>query len=264
MIEIHVSYLPYYNDCPRRSIVKIVPEMAETYNIKMRELPGRIAMSYGTAYHKSSEVLLKQKMSGERHRLSDALDAGVCSLQKNVSNGVEYDRVTKDCNVAEQQLIRCVKTFEKQTFTKIIPINCETRRKSILKTRLNDVTVLTGMTDAEEDGVVWDWKTGLRTPKAQSQMGGYSLLRRSHQQDTSRVVIAHNPRVVLSKPPADISEIEYHLPVCENLAKITIRRIIGDIETLKKYGSVDMIIPNPASSLCGEKYCPLYGLACKL
>ena len=130
--------------------------------------------------------------------------------------------------------------------------------------------VLSGQPDliCREPGAIRDLKTGARMPVSFApQLGGYSLLARSHGLDIERASIDYVARTPRKKPQAQPVSNEAVIAHAETAASNILRNIAADIATFRHGDAERRILPgdswafsaNPASMLCSPKYCAAHG-----
>jgi hypothetical protein len=130
--------------------------------------------------------------------------------------------------------------------------------------------ILSGQPDivAREPHGLRDLKTGARPPSSFApQLGGYSLLARSHNLDIQNAAIDFVQRVRINKPQPDPVSKTVAVATAETAASNILRHIAGDLDTFRHGDPVRRILPgdpwafqaNPASILCSPKYCPAFG-----
>ena len=141
-----------------------------------------------------------------------------------------------------------------------------------LEATVADGIILSGQADlvCTEPGQIRDLKTGARNPpSAAPQVGGYALLARSHELPIETAAIDFIRRVAPDKPQPDPVSVTVELQHAEVAAVAILDRIIHAVETFRHGDPEARIEPgnpwsftaNPNSILCGEKWCPAYGVA---
>src|SRR5262249_45279138 len=113
-----------------------------------------------------------------------------------------------------------------------------------------------------------DLKTGTRGPGTfQSQVGGYSMLARSHKIEIAEARIDYLKRVGIRSVPA--APVTRAIPIAsaETAASNIIRRIADSLRIFRAGDPERRILPgdpwafsaNPNSMLCSPKYCSAFG-----
>jgi hypothetical protein len=121
---------------------------------------------------------------------------------------------------------------------------------------------------AVEPDAVHDLKTGIRRPANPApQIGGYSLLSRSHGMKIEHATIDYIKRVPISQPQPGSMSIEYEVAAAETAASNILRAIVRDLDTFLHGDDQRRIRPgdpwafqaNPSSILCSARWCPAHG-----
>lgn len=268
---IRVSALSNYPDCPRRAATRMFWREIVDAGFQLRYLPRGIGALVGTAVHKGVAAVLGHKAStgtlpfrtvaieSSREALADAVD-GV-EVQYDAPNGA-----THNMRDAIDQTVRMTGVYHDNVAPNISPILVEERLEAEVETGI----ILSGQADlvAREPGMVRDLKTGTRMPSSFApQLGGYSLLARSHGHQIERASIDYVKRVNPAKPqPLPVTN-EAVIAHAETAATAILRQIAFDVDTFRNGDERRGILPgdpwsfaaNPASMLCSPKWCSAYG-----
>ena len=254
MITLHASTLPSYCDCPRRALLRIIPQELPYTFPRSRQ---NIASLVGTGFHAGAGYIMAGKLSGETASQSNAEEISITTMQEKIaSDHTEYDATTPTANAAQQQIRTILNCFIHQAEPTIIPaLPPEYSRRA----KLTDEIEISGRIDTESTGAgIIDYKTGMLRNHF-GQMGVYSLLRKTESESASRLSIWHFPRVPVKKPYPGAALINYPVPACEKIAWATIGFILRDINRFRKTGDPNSVPCNPCSVLCSGKYCQAWG-----
>jgi hypothetical protein len=264
---IRVSSLAGYPDCPRRGAARLFWREITDAGFTLRYLPRGIGALIGTAVHRGVSVVLGTKAStgtlplrtvaieNSREALRDGLD-GV-EVQYDGPNGA-----THSLRDAVDQTVRMTGVYHDNVAPTINPVLVETRLEAEVEVGI----ILSGQADniCQEPGSIRDLKTGVRSPSSWSaQIGGYSLLSRSHGHKIERGVIDYVKRVNPTKPQPPPVTNEAVLAHAESAASAILRQIAMDIDTFRngddrrriRPGDPWSFVANPSSMLCGAKWC---------
>ena len=258
MLTIRASMLPNYADCPRRGISKILKRELTGYTFNRS--PQSIAALVGTAFHAGAGNIMQFKLADLKFNQSDAEEVSIENLRSNLeSSATEFDAVTPTTNTGEKQIRTLINSFIHEAEPSIFPaLPPEYSRRAACSPVLHFPadTELSGHLDVETSGnEIIDFKTG-KSAYFQSQMGAYSLLKKSvEKKSAGKLTVWYFPRVALSKPYPGASAISYPVVYSEKIAFNTMQFIARDINNFMKSGDPDCIACNPKSNLCSEKFC---------
>jgi hypothetical protein len=267
---IRVSSLSSYGDCQRRAAARLFWRHIANAGYVLRYTPTSIAAVIGTAVHKAASTVLGIKartgslplrtvaIENAREALSDAVDG--IELQFDPPAGP-----THSMRDATDQVVRMSAIFHDNIAPTINPVLVETRLEAEVETGL----ILSGQADniCQEPGSIRDLKTGARQPSSwAAQIGGYSLLSRSHGYKIERGVIDFVARISPRKPQPLPVTTEAVLSHAETAASHILRRMAFDLATFRdgdparrlKPGDSWAFMANPSSRLCSAKYCPAH------
>jgi hypothetical protein len=268
---IRVSALAGYPDCPRRGAARLFWREITDAGFTLRYLPRGIGALIGTAVHRGVAAVLGDKaktgtlplrtvaIENSREALRDGVD-GV-EVQYDGPNGA-----THNMRDAVDQVVRMTGVYHDHVAPTIDPIIVEERLEAEVETGI----VLSGQADlvAREPGMVRDLKSGVRMPSSFApQLGGYSLLARSHGYQVDRAAIDYVKRVNPAKPqPLPVTN-EAVIAHAETAASAILRQMALDIDTFRngderrriKPGDPWAFAANPASMLCSPKWCSAFG-----
>ena len=104
-------------------------------------------------------------------------------------------------------------------------------------------------------GVVHDHKTGVKLSSHWSQLGGYSVLFRSHDLEVTGAQINFVKRVKFNKVQPDLETIPYGVRGAEESDVRTRGGVMGDQQERERTNSMESFPANPASFMCSKKYC---------
>jgi PD-(D/E)XK nuclease superfamily len=270
-IVIRCSSLSGYPDCPRRGAARLFWREIEAAGFKLRRTMRGIGAAIGTALHKAAATTLDEKArSGELPPVNVATDIAVAELAEQARHEIEFDGPngpTHSRREAELQILAMTRMYHYLIAPDIEPLAVEQRFEAEVEPGI----ILSGQPDvvAREPHRVRDLKSGARRPgSVQPQVGGYALLARSHGLDIDSAAIDFIQRVPINKPQPEPVSNPVALAPAETAASSIIKHIAGDLSTFR-YGDPERrILPgdswsfpaNPNSMLCGEKWCPCWGV----
>lgn len=252
MVEIHCSSLSGYNDCPRRCAPRICRDIIEGAGTHTKRERPRIYSAVGTACHAGSCSLANRKMIAIP-TLDEGETVAISTLRNESSDGIEYDDVTRNMNVAEKQVRRMVGTWFVDLLPELQPEKTEWR----LSAGVGDDFRLVGSFDLRNvDKSLYDWKFGSVWRSCRAQLGGYSILAKANFKDeTPRLVGCHIQRVAITKPQPGAARMDYGVPDSEKMAIEACQVIMRDIRAFQKNGNPACFPANPMSVLCSPKFC---------
>lgn len=267
---IRCSSLSGYPDCPRRGAARLFWREIEASGFRLRRTMRGIGAAIGTALHKSASTVLAEKArSGALPPMTVATDIAVDELDEQIGREIEFDGpkgMTHSPREAQQQLRSMVRAYHQVVAPTIEPIIIEER----LEAEVEPGIVLSGQPDvvAREPHRVRDLKSGARRPGSNApQLGGYSLLARSHGLDIESASIDFIRRVRITTPQPDPVSNPVAVAPAETAAANILRHMAGDLVTFRHGDPARRILPgdpwafvaNPSSILCSAKWCPAYG-----
>lgn len=270
-VVIRCSALTGYPDCNRRGAARLFWREITAAGFRLRSPARGIGAVVGSAVHRAAAVSLDEKAkSGVLPPASVATDAALDSLSEQLAAGeIAYDGprgATHNRNDAVRQAIGMTKAYHRLVAPEVEPIIVEER----LEAEIAPGIVLSGQPDvvAREPHRVRDLKTGAHAPGSHApQIGGYSLLARTHGLDIAEASVDFIQRVAAGNPQPDPTSKAVAVVFAETAASNIIRHIEGDLATFRNGDPVRRILPgdpwafqaNPASILCSPRYCPAFG-----
>lgn len=266
---IRASSLTGYMDCSRRSAISMFRKEIEAAGYKLHRLPNSIASAIGTGVHAGAAMSLQEKAkAGALPPLSVATDAAMESLKEKVAEGVIFEAkgTAQHFGHAEQHVLRMTEAYHRVIAPKVEPIIVETR----LEAEVAPGVILSGQADvvAREPGKARDLKTTTVVGKTHNpQIGAYSLLARTNGIDVKGAAIDEIERTALKNPQPDPTTTEYDIELVETAASRVLGHIMNDLRVFREGDHEQRIQPgdpwafpaNPASKLCGPKYCAAFG-----
>jgi hypothetical protein len=268
---IRVSSLAGYTDCPRRGAARLFWREIKTAGFDLRYVPRAIGALVGTAVHHGIAYVLGEKAkTGKLPFRTVAIEASREALADGVDGvEVQYDApagATHTMADAVTQTIRMTGVYMDNVAPSLNPVLIEER----LEAEVEQGLVLTGHPDlvAREPGSVRDLKTGTRMPASFApQLGGYSLLARSHGHKIERASIDFVKRVNPTKPQPPPVANEAVIAHAEAAASSILRQMAFDLDTFRHGDEARRIRPgdpwsfsaNPSSMLCSAKWCSAWG-----
>jgi hypothetical protein len=267
---IRASALSSYPDCNRRGAARLFRREIEAAGYRLRHTPRGIGAAIGTAVHKAAQVLLGEKAaSGVLPPASVGTDAALDELHAQLGQGeITYDSPTLNRNEATRQTIGMARIYRSAVAPGIQPLIIEER----LECQVGDDLLLTGQPDmiCREPRGIRDLKTSARkTPGSHApQLGAYSLIARSHGFDIVEASIDFVQRVRPTRAQPDPISVSVQVALAETAATRILAHIHDDLTTFRHGDQAKNILPgdpwsftaNPSSTLCGEKYCPCWGV----
>lgn len=271
MITIRVSALADYPTCPRRGAARLFWQEIKRAGFTLRYIPRGIGAIIGTSVHRGVSIALTAKARcGTLPPRSEVIEASRDMLAHQVDAGdVQFDGpngATHNIGEAADQVVRMTSIYHDTVAPSVKPIIVEER----LEAKIDADLALSGQPDlvCREPGAIRDLKTGVRQPVTFApQVGGYSLLARSHGLPIERAAIDYIPRVRKSKPQPPPVTVEAEIAHAETAASSILKHISGDLRTFIEGDPERRIRPgdpwaflaNPASPLCSPKYCSAFG-----
>lgn len=264
---IRCSTLPNWPDCERRSAAKSFRPLVLAAGFSLTDPRQNIGAAVGIGLHKGAAVTLTEKMhTGEIGTEAAALDAAVETVKAEAQAGLVFDDATPTQNHAEQTVVRMVRTYRAYLEPDLEPIAVEER----LEADAGDGIVLSGQSDVvaryKRDGrqVLEDLKGGKWRGHYRPQLGGYSLLVRTHEIPVQAIAERWLRRVPLNKSqPAPVVTI-HDQAAAEVAAVRTLDRIGKSVAAFRKSGEPWEFLANPSSKLCSARWCPAHSTAfCK-
>lgn len=259
MISVRASSLTEYPDCERRFSARHLPGLIESAGFRLRQVSSSIGATVGTAVHAGAAQMLREKMaSGEDNKPdSVALDMAVSELRTDVERGAVWDDTTPTMNAAEGQTIRMVQAYRHGVLPGVTPIAVE----QALEATFSATLTITGHMDVAEQEIIHDTKTGVMRRPNHPQYGAYSLLRRSNKGVVNGFIEDYVPRSSLKQPQRAPERHIYPVASCEQAAHNILKRIDAAAQAFAQDGDPWRWLPNPASMLCGDRFCPAFATA---
>jgi hypothetical protein len=268
---IRVSSLAGYSDCPRRAAARLFWREIKNAGFALRYLPRSIGGLVGTAVHRGvAHVLGAKAKTGQLPLRTVAIENSREALAEGVDGvEVQFDGptgATHHMRDAVDQVVRMTGIYHDNIAPKVDPVIVEERLEAEVEVGL----VLSGQPDlvCREPGAIRDLKTGQRMPASFApQLGGYSLLSRSHGHKIERAAIDYVKRVNPSKPqPLPVTN-EAVIAHAEAAASSILRQMAFDLDTFRHGDEARRIRPgdpwswaaNPSSMLCSAKWCSAWG-----
>jgi hypothetical protein len=253
---IRASSLPMYPDCPRRWAARTFKRDIEAAGFELRELPEGIGAATGTATHAGVAYVNTAHMEADDFGNETERDQrALAALDEVTADGVLWDRTTGDRNTAERQILRQVRIYRDTIAPTFKPIAVEQRHEA----KVGEAFVLSGTLDLAEGENIRDLKTGTVPRYNGSQFGAYALLRRTAGHPANGLIEDFVRRATMTKPQPEPESLPHLVEQSERMAWETINRIIEDAKKFDETGEPWAFLPNPSSTLCGDKYCPVHG-----
>lgn len=267
---IRSSSLTSYPGCNRRGATFLLRQEIKAAGFDVRDSPSTIAAATGTAVHESATVTLQEKAkTGSLPPLSFCEDVAITDLQRSIHDGITYDKDSPGVAAAEYQVRRMTTVYRYAIAPGINPLVVEERFEAAVPWARQKL-VVSGQPDVicREPDDVDDLKTGARLGSHAPQIGSYSLIARSHKIEIKGAKISWIQRVSMKKPQPGPATQTYEISQAEGAAVAVINQIDRDLTTFREGDPTRGILPgdpvafasNPTSMLCGQKYCPNYGV----
>jgi hypothetical protein len=267
-VVVRASTLSGWPDCPRRGAARLLWREVAEAGFELRRTPRGIGAAVGSAVHAAAEITLREKAkTGALPPASFAIEVADASLIEQLAEGETlFDQMTPNRSDALHQAIGMARAYHRQVAPQVEPIIVEERLEADIAPGL----VLSGQADvvAREPETVRDLKSGVRPqPRpAAPQLGSYSLLARSNGLDIKKLAIDYLQRVSIRKPQPAATVALVAIAAAETAATSILKHIAGDLKTFREGDRERRLLPgdpwafmaNPASILCGPKYCPAY------
>ena len=264
------SYLSGWQDCPKRNVAKVLRDWIHNNTEYILRIPmNNVSGLVGTASHEANIHILEIKMTmgvNTKQDLNDGIEKGIIDFHKKVNEivNVDYDKTTPSDNVAEKQIIKITTAYFNGIAPEVMPIGLEKRLecnldKAVSIENLSYNFTLSGQPDIVTKYAIRDIKTGKNAQTSHAQLGAYSLITKSHGENSPvNCIIDHVPRVGAKTVQPAPESYSYKAELCENEAKAAISRATWDLATILHYKDPAKIACNTSSMLCSEKYCTCY------
>lgn len=261
------SSLPTAPDCYRRWAARhLAPLVAEAgYTLAVRR-PLHVGAAVGSGVHAAVGYTLQAKLTtGELGNATEAENRAEAEFMARAEFGVMWDSTTDDLPTAKKQLQRMNRSFRRYLAPDLIPLVVEQR----LEADIGDGWIMSGQGDnlsGNPDALVRDIKTGTTQRANGVQYASYHGLFQVHGYHPTGMVEDFIPRAKLrdEQPPPTSTPIAVGPAIEEAWAIIDdIKR--GTAEFEKRLAEQNGRNPagafraNPASQLCGAKWCTAFG-----
>lgn len=266
-LVIRASSTSSYPDCPRRWASRTLRREIRAAGYTLRDEPRGIGMGVGISIHEAARLTLDEKArSGSLPPIAVATDIALDTLKEQIKLGVQYDqRITVNADDAHIQVARMARSYHAVVAPKIEPIIIEQRLEAEIPWSENNL-IISGQPDvvAREPGTIVDLKSGSRLGYHLPQIGSYALLAQANAiTDVEQGRIDWVPRVTVKKPQPDPMMQAINVAQAEQIATNTLKSIDMSITTWRqgdeqrglKPGDPSAFLSNPASMLCGSKWC---------
>jgi hypothetical protein len=260
------SSLTAWSDCGRRFAARHLADLVGSHGYQLRQaMPRHIGAAIGTAVHAAASYTLEHKREhGDLGSGTEAENRAEAALVEGLEHGAMWDETTPSIGTAKTQAARMARSYRRHLAPHIAPLMVETR----LVADVGDGWHLSGQADAlaGDPNMLRDLKTGTRRRNNAVQYGGYGIVLAAHSIDLRHMVEDYLPRVRLSaeQPSPETHPIPLRAAVAE--AWDTIDAIKGAVVQFQQRADdpsgrdpAGAFRANPASSLCGEKWCPAFG-----
>ena len=256
MIRFRLSGLNGWHDCQRRVAFGSLKDHVSGLSDIERSTASHIGSAVGTASHAGAEYLLKAKKDDKIATVTDAEEYAVDEFLGELNNSEFcFDDQTCDRNEAIQQIRQITRIFEAYMLDKLNPLRIEERFNYIM-----GCVEFSGQIDLQtKDLCLWDLKTSKLLGSFFAQIGGYSIAINKSDIDTGESCnVIHIPRLKIKKAPY-VHEVTYGTLDCEKVAKKYMAQIERLFSTFLDCENPNIFNANPSSTLCSNKYCPIFG-----
>jgi PD-(D/E)XK nuclease superfamily len=267
---VRVSTLSRWHECERKGATGLFWHEIEAAGFRLNRLGRGIAPVQGSTVHKAAAFGQAEKaQTGALPPLSYVLDVARDELveqQKFGSVRMDGPRgVTHNWNDATAQVAAMSTAYHQVIAPLTQPVIVETRFEAEIEQGL----ILSGQPDliCHEPAMVRDLKTGTRPPASWvPQLGGYSLVARSHHLEIDTAAIDFVRKVARGRPQPIPETHTAEIAQAETAAAMIVRSIATAIDTFRRGDDRRGIKPgdpwafsaNPACVLCSPKYCSAY------
>lgn len=258
-INLRVSTLAHWTDCPRRGAANAFRELITDAGFHLNDRRHTVSAAIGTGVHAGAAHTLKEKREARKVKLKVAIEIGIEKYRSETADGVEYDDLSGNRNIAEKQVKIITEIFHNQVAPGIEPVEIECPMDG--KIALDGLTILLiGHPDVMETDSIHDLKTSKNVKGYSAQLGGYKMLSKANKAGKhNRLIIDWIPRVPVSKPHPGALAIDMAPEICVNEANSVILSIKEQVSNFILL-PVPMCFPaNPCSNLCSERYCTAWG-----
>lgn len=260
------SSLPTWPDCQRRFAARHLADLVAGAGYSLRrDMRSHIGAAVGTALHAAAAYTLEQKRdTGELGSGTEAENRGEAALLERLAEGAMWDETTPSLATAKTQAARMSRSYRRHIAPFVVPILVEQR----LVADVGDGWQLSGQADVlagDPRELLRDTKSGVKRRNNSHQYGAYSIVLSAHDLAPRRIVEDYVPRVRLSldQPPPETHEVPLVAAVEEAWSTIDdIKSAVTEFDLRAADPSgrepAGAFRANPASSLCGEKWCPAF------
>jgi len=255
-INLRVSSLAGWNDCPRRASTRTVYDIIKDAGYELRPDVKSVSAAIGSGIHAGCAHVMREKIQKRTAKLDEAVEIGIAKFREEADGGAEFDSKTDSNNTAEKQIENISGAFYYGLAPNIEPVDVERSYDAPVKAGFT----LSGHPDIVEATRIRDLKTGRTGDHYQAQLGGYALLTRANgDAEPETVVIDWIPRVSIKKPQPEPVSYEYQTAVCKREAQAVIAQVQLQVLNFQRTPEPSMFPANPNSILCSPKYCTAYG-----
>jgi hypothetical protein len=267
---VRVSALSRWHECERKGAIGLLFHEIEAAGFRLHRLGRGIAAIQGSTVHKAAAFGQTEKAkTGALPPTSYVVDVARDEMFEQQQLGaVQMDGprgVTHNWNDALTQVVAMSTAYHQVIAPLTQPVIVETRFEAEIEPGL----ILSGQPDliCHEPHMVRDLKTGTRPPASfVPQLGGYSLLARSHNLEINAAAIDFVRKVARGKPQPPPETRTANIADAETAAAMIVRSIATAIDTFRRGDERRGVGPgdpwafsaNPACVLCSPKYCPAY------
>lgn len=267
-LVLRASSLSAYLDCQLRTAAHGHAALFRAHGHELAPFRGSVAALIGTGVHAGAEAGLKDRMFGHSPALSTMQDSGVEGFRERLAGeegqSLVFDDEALSLPQAEMQVARMVARYRRDVVLESHPVAVESRVEALLRPGV----VISGQTDllcldaVERRQTLRDLKTARRRQPAvkhMPQIGAYGLLLRSCGHQPEAAQIDELPRVKLNKEQPPVEQRPLDIGACEQVAHVVASEFASKLEAFREDGDPGRFLPNPASYLCGPKFCRLHG-----
>jgi hypothetical protein len=264
--SIRPSSLTTYADCSRRWAARHLADDVAAAGYTLR--PGRalhIGAAVGGAVHAAAGYTMSSKRAtGDLGNETEAIGRAEAEFEDRAQYGVTWDHTTSDLSTAMKQIARMSKVYRRQVAPELAPLVVEER----FEADIGDDWQISGQIDTlagDPDAIIEDLKTGTVQRANGVQYATYAMLFRAHgyrvtgiyEDFIRRVPIAH------SQPPAEQHQVDLEPAIADaweliEAVKRDTAEFLSRVDDPHGKPPPNAFRANPASMLCGEKFCPAH------
>jgi hypothetical protein len=254
-------------DCLRRWAAHHLPDelLAGGYVLSAGR-PLHVGAAVGSGVHAAaSYIMVEKRLNGSLGNEAEAIDRAEAEFDDRGQYGLAWDGSTPDLSTAKKQLARMAKTYRRQVAPDLSPLLVEQR----LDCEVGDGWTVSGQVDTlggDPDDEIEDLKTGARQRANGVQYATYAMVFRAHGYRVLKLYERFLQRVRISdeQPDPVRTEIELEPSVQDaweliETIKAATQKFNDRLNDPNGRSPAAAFPANPASVLCGAKWCRAFG-----